>query len=102
MPELKPRKAPDVTTRRRRRATRGGGGAHVLLLSSCWVRPLGSFPLYGDQSVLPPGTELNEDAVNEPTEQFRTELADGLPSYTVKLGDIAFGSPSILGGVARQ
>jgi cytochrome c peroxidase len=61
-----------------------------------------SFPLYGDQTVLPAGTELNQDALTVPREQFRTEAAEGIASYQVKLGDIAFNSPAILGGVARQ
>lgn len=51
--------------------------------------------------MLPAGTELNEDAVTLPREQFRTEIVEGIPSYLVKLGDIAFNSPSILGPKAR-
>jgi hypothetical protein len=37
-----------------------------------------------------------------PREQFRTEAVEGIRSYLVKLGDIAFNSPAIFGGVARQ
>jgi cytochrome c peroxidase len=66
------------------------------------VRHAASFPLYGDQTVLPAGTELNQDAITAPREQFRTEAAEGIPSYMVKLGDIAFNSPALLGGVARR
>jgi hypothetical protein len=57
---------------------------------------------YTATTVLPPGTELNQDALNVPREQFRTEAVEGIRSYLVKLGDIAFNSPAIFGGVARQ
>src|ERR1700722_15163454 len=61
-----------------------------------------SFPLYGDQTVLPAGTELNQDALTVPREQFRTEAAEGIASYMVKLGDLAFNSPALLGGIGRR
>jgi cytochrome c peroxidase len=60
-----------------------------------------AFPVDGDQTVLPPKTELNEDALNKPSEVFRSELA-GEKSYLVNLGNLAFSSPGIFGGVARQ
>jgi cytochrome c peroxidase len=91
-----------MTTRRRRRAGWAACVAVVLSLPALSVRHAGSFPLYGDQTVLPPGTELNQDALNVPREQFRTEAVEGIRSYLVKLGDIAFNSPAIFGGVARQ
>src|SRR5712672_2937155 len=61
-----------------------------------------SFPLSGGETVLPPGTELNEDALARPREVSRSELIGGRKSYLVNLGDVAFNSPSILGGAARQ
>lgn len=60
-----------------------------------------AFPVDGDQTTLPPQTELNEDALDKPREVFRSELAGG-KSYMVNLGNLAFSSPRILGGVARQ
>jgi cytochrome c peroxidase len=60
-----------------------------------------AFPVDGDQTTLPPKTELNEDALDKPREVFRSEL-DGAKSYMINLGDLAFSSPGILGGVARQ
>jgi cytochrome c peroxidase len=92
-----------MTTRRRR--ARGAWAACVaalLFLPALPIRHATSFPVYGDQTVLPPGTELNQDALSVPREQFRTEAVEGIRSYLVKLGDIAFNSPAILGGVARQ
>ena len=56
----------------------------------------------GDQTVLPAGTELNEDALDQPREQFRSEAVGGRKSYLINLGDLAFSSPAILGGLARQ
>ncbi len=71
----------------------------VLLLG---VRtPASAFPVDGDQTTLPAKTELNEDAIQRPREVFRSENS-GRKSYLVNLGDLAFNSPSILGGVARQ
>ncbi len=60
-----------------------------------------AFPVDGDQTALPPKTELNEDALVKPREVFRSEFAGG-KSYLINLGNLAFSSPSILGEVARQ
>jgi cytochrome c peroxidase len=60
-----------------------------------------AFPVDGDQTTLPPKTELNEDALDNPREVFHSEVAGG-KSYMVNLGNLAFSSPSIFGGVARQ
>ena len=60
-----------------------------------------AFPVDGDQTTLPPKTELNEDALDKPREVFRSEFAGG-KSYMINLGNLAFSSPGILGGVARQ
>ena len=66
------------------------------------LRHAASFPVNGRQTVLPPGSELNEDALNVPREQFHSEAVGGRKSYLINLGDLAFSSPVILGGVARQ
>src|ERR1700749_2098981 len=60
-----------------------------------------AFPVDGNQTTLPPGTELDEDALDKPREAFHSEFAGG-KSYMVNLGNLAFSSPAILGGVARQ
>jgi len=67
----------------------------------CLVGRVMAFPLDGDQTTLPPKTELNEDALDRPREIFRSEIAGG-KSYMINLGNLAFSSPAILGGVARQ
>ena len=66
------------------------------------LRLAASFPIYGHQTVLPAGSELNEQALDVPREIFRSESAGGRKSYLINLGDLAFNSPSLLGGVARQ
>ena len=71
--------------------------ASILVLQ----RALG-FPLGGEQTALPAGTELNEDALDHPREVFHSEAIGGRKSYLVNLGDLAFNSPDILGGPARQ
>ena len=73
---------------------------NLLLLSP--IGKAGAFPLSGDQTVLPPGTELNEDAIYRPTEVFHSEARGGFKSYQVDLGDLAFSSPKLLGGPARR
>jgi cytochrome c peroxidase len=64
--------------------------------------PAAAFPVHGDQSVLPAGTELNEEAFDRPREVFRSEAIGGRKSYLVNLGDLAFNSPALFGGLARQ
>ncbi len=61
-----------------------------------------SFPVDGDQAVLPAGSELNEDAASVPHEILHSEYLGDRTSYVVALGDLAFNSPSILGDVARR
>jgi hypothetical protein len=61
----------------------------------------GAFPVDGDQTVLPAKTELDEDALNKPRETFHSEIT-GAKSYLINLGDLAFNSPNILGGPAKQ
>jgi mono/diheme cytochrome c family protein len=74
----------------------------ALLLPWLPVRQAGSFPQSGDQTVLPPGTELNEETLDRPREVFRSEAIGGAKSYLVNLGDLAFKSSSILGDTARR
>ncbi len=52
--------------------------------------------------MLPPGTELYEEQLDQPTELFSFELAGGKRSYLFNLGDMLFSSSSIFGGVARK
>jgi cytochrome c peroxidase len=61
-----------------------------------------AFPLSGDQTVLPPGSELYEETLQRPRELLHSEAMGGHKSYLVNLGDLAFNSPAILGGTARQ
>src|ERR1700690_1842297 len=56
----------------------------------------------GNASLLPAGTELGEEAFEQPREVFRSESSGGRKSYLINLGDIAFSSPLILGGPARR
>ena len=74
--------------------------AFGLLFAGLYGRVM-AFPVDGDQTALPAKTELNEDALDRPREIFRSEITGG-KSYLINLGDLAFSSPSILGGVARQ
>jgi cytochrome c peroxidase len=74
----------------------------VTFLIAAVAGRVAAFPVDGNQTVLPAGTELNEDALSQPREVFHSEALKGHKSYLVNLGNLAFSSPSILGGVARQ
>jgi hypothetical protein len=75
----------------------------VLIGSSVLAsRHVAAFPLSGDQTVLPIGTELDEEALARPRELFHTEAVGGRKSYLVNLGDLAFNSPAIMGGTAAR
>ncbi len=74
--------------------------AALLLFAAASHAP--AFPVHGQQTFLPVGTELNEDALSQPREIFKSEAIGGAKSYLVNLGDLAFSSPTILGGLARQ
>jgi hypothetical protein len=86
----------------RRILCRAAWGAAAVLFLAMPLRHAVSFPVHGQQTVLPPGSELNEEALDVPREVFHSESVAGGKSYLVNLGDIAFSSPDILGGVARQ
>ena len=83
---------------------RRGAGAAAAALALLVALPHGaiSFPIDGDQGVLPAGSELNEDAVYVPHELLHSEYRGDRTSYVVALGNVAFNSPSILGDVARR
>ena len=51
---------------------------------------------------LPIGSELNEDAIDNPREVFHSEALHGRKSYFSNLGNLAFNSPAILGAAARK
>jgi hypothetical protein len=75
-------------------------------LACAWVLAclpsLGIGAIPGSSSLLPLGTDLGDAQFDRPREVFRSETAGGHKSYMVVLGDVAFSSPKVLGGVARQ
>ncbi|HZR87725.1 MAG TPA: cytochrome c peroxidase [Bradyrhizobium sp.] len=83
-------------------ARQGFWAIAICLLAALPVGDAQAFPLSGDQTVLPAGTDLNEDALYGPTEVFHSEAHGGFKSYMVDLGDLAFNSPTVLGGPARM
>jgi hypothetical protein len=56
----------------------------------------------GAGGLLPAGTNLDNEALDRPRELFKSEHLNGTKSYMVILGDMAFSSPLIFGGPARQ
>ncbi|HZS82344.1 MAG TPA: cytochrome c peroxidase [Stellaceae bacterium] len=70
-------------------------------LLSC-LALLGAPVAAGGEGLLPAGTDLGEQSLDEPREIFKTDVAGGERSYLVRLGDMAFSAPGILGPAARQ
>jgi cytochrome c peroxidase len=84
-------------------AIRGGIGLSVAGLALVFgVGIARSLSITTTEGVLPYGTDLNEEQLDQPTELFASEQAGGERSYLVNLGDMLFSSPSLLGGPARQ
>src|SRR5271155_1115251 len=73
----------------------------LLVLSGHWSAAP-AFPVSDDQSGLPVGSELDEDAIENPREVFHSEAIRGHKSYLSNLGNLAFNSPYILGDAARK
>jgi mono/diheme cytochrome c family protein len=83
-----------------------GGGipfAMVALLFS-WGpgSPAHAFPVSDGHTGLPIGSELDEDAIDNPREVFHSEAVHGRKSYLSNLGNLVFNSPLILGEAARK
>ncbi len=72
------------------------GAAAVVAVGLAQGRPIAT-----REGVLPPGTDLNEEILDQPTELFAFEQAGGKRFYQFNLGDMLFSSPSVFGGVAR-
>jgi AcrR family transcriptional regulator len=75
--------------------------AVLLVLSGLWsdAHP---FSVSDDRPALPIGSELDEDAIDNPREVFHAEALHGQKSYLSNLGNLAFNSPDILGATARK
>src|SRR5882757_2365745 len=80
---------------------RRAGLSCTLVLACLPSLGLGAIP-GSSSSLLPLGTDLGDEAFDRPREVFRSETAGGHKSYMVVLGDVAFSSPKLLGGAARQ
>ncbi|HEY6619707.1 MAG TPA: cytochrome c peroxidase [Steroidobacteraceae bacterium] len=61
-----------------------------------------SSPVSDGAAGLPAGTELDQDAPNNPREIFHSEATRGHKSYMSNLGNLAFNSPYTLGDAARN
>jgi cytochrome c553 len=59
-------------------------------------------PLRDDSTGLPIGSDLDDDAIENPREIFHSEALRGHKSYLSNLGNLAFNSPYTLGEAARK
>jgi hypothetical protein len=55
-----------------------------------------------EQTGLPAGSDLNDDATTNPREVFHSEAVRGRRAYVSNLGNLAFNSPYILGETAQK
>jgi hypothetical protein len=73
------------------------------LLSWCGiVFQADAAPKIDARTGLPVGSELDDDAIDNPREVFHSEAVHGHKSYFSNLGNLAFNSPYLLGDVARK
>jgi hypothetical protein len=97
--------AKDLVTRVRRVARACAACTAVVVPAMLWLgteSPAQSSPVGDVRSGLPIGTDLDEDAVNNPREIFHSEAVRGHKSYLSNLGNLAFNSPYTLGEAARK
>jgi cytochrome c peroxidase len=78
------------------------GIAFAALAAALAAVPAQARPITHDEGVLPAGTELNEDRLDQPTERFYSEENGGRRTYLSVLGDMLFATPGIFGGMARK
>ena len=57
---------------------------------------------YATDTGLPPGSDLDADAIENPREVFHSEALHGRKSYLSNLGNLLFNSPLLLGDAARK
>jgi cytochrome c peroxidase len=74
----------------------------ALAVAVLFAAPVAARPITHNEGVLPAGTELNEDRLDQPTELFYSEASGGERPYLSKLGDMLFATPGIFGGMARR
>jgi hypothetical protein len=83
----------------------GSGAAFALtalLFLSGMAPDARAFPVGDGRTGLPIGSELDEDAIDNPREVFHSESTRGHRSYFSNLGNLAFNSPYILGDAAQK
>jgi cytochrome c peroxidase len=83
-------------------ACKASGLALAALAAALAVAPMQARPVTHDEGVLPAGTELNDDQIDQPTERFYSEENGGQRTYLSVLGDMLFATPGIFGGMARK
>jgi cytochrome c peroxidase len=81
---------------------RTGAVAFAAAVLALGVGQAASTPITTKEGVLPPGTELYEEPLDQPTELFSFQAAGGKRSYLFNLGDMLFSSSALFGGVARK
>jgi hypothetical protein len=93
----------DCARRRLRNRRQGAPFALAAMLFLFGLVPVAvPFPVSDDQTGLPIGSDLDEDAIINPREVFHSEAIGGHRSYLSNLGNLAFNSPGILGDAARK
>jgi len=66
------------------------------------AQPALAATVVGGAGVLPAGNDLGEGGLDSPRERFRSDYGGGERSYLVRLGDVAFSAPSLLGSTPAR
>lgn len=59
-------------------------------------------PFLGDAGPLPAGTDLGQPALEVPRQILTVERQGGQQNFLIALGNLAFSSPELMGGLARR
>jgi hypothetical protein len=95
------RRVPRRRIRYARPAIRASTTAALLMFAAIADAP--AFPVHGNQTISPRRNRAQRRlAFTAVREVFKSEAIGGAKSYLPNLGDLAFSSPTILGGLPRQ
>jgi hypothetical protein len=89
----------------RRRKRHWGASGLLAMTALLWLNPgpqAHTAADHDERTGLPIGSDLDEDAIDNPREVFHSEALHGRKSYLSNLGNLAFNSPLILGAAAQK
>jgi Di-haem cytochrome c peroxidase len=83
-------------------SVRGGAGLLAAVIVAGSSALLTAAPLIGNGGLLPAGTDFGAPALEVPRQILTVEREGSQQSFLIALGNLAFGSPEVMGGLARR